>query len=74
MVQLVKNPLTNTGDTRDVSLIPGWGRFPGVGNGDPLKFLPGESHGERSLRVYSPWGDKESNTTERLSAAEHSTL
>ena len=32
-------------------------------------FLPGESHGERSLRDYSPWGHKESNTTEKLSAA-----
>ena len=28
--------------------------------------LPGESHGERSLVGYSPWGRKESDTTERL--------
>ena len=27
-------------------------------------FLPGESHGQRSLVGYSPWGDKESDTTE----------
>ena len=27
-------------------------------------FLPGESHGQRSLAVYSPQGRKESNTTE----------
>ena len=26
-------------------------------------FLPGESHGQRSLAVYSPWGRKESDTT-----------
>ena len=26
------------GDTRDVSLIPGWGRFPGEGNGNPLQY------------------------------------
>ena len=26
------------GDTRDVSLIPGWGRFPGEGNGSPLQY------------------------------------
>ena len=29
-------------------------------------FLPGESHGQRSLVGYSPWGRKESDTTERL--------
>ena len=29
-------------------------------------FLPGESHGWRSLIGYSPWGHKESDTTERL--------
>ena len=27
-------------------------------------FLPGESHGQRSLAGYSPWGRKESDTTE----------
>ena len=34
-------------------------------NPTPL-FLPGESHGGRSLVGYSPWGHKESDTTERL--------
>ena len=29
-------------------------------------FLPGKSHGQRSLVGFSPWGRKESNTTERL--------
>ena len=29
-------------------------------------FLPGKSHGQRSLAGYSPWGYKESDTTERL--------
>ena len=29
-------------------------------------FLPGESHGQRSLVGYSPWGCKESDMTERL--------
>ena len=27
-------------------------------------FLPGESHGQRSLDGYSPWGHKESDTSE----------
>ena len=29
-------------------------------------FLPGESHGWRSLAGYNPWGRKESDTTEQL--------
>ena len=29
-----------------------------------LVFLPGKSHGQRSLAGYSPWGHKESDTTE----------
>ena len=29
-------------------------------------FLPGESHGQRSLLGYSPWGCIESDTIERL--------
>ena len=29
-------------------------------------FLPGESHGQRSLAGYSPWGRKESDPTEQL--------
>ena len=28
--------------------------------------LPGESHGQRNLAGYSPWGLKESDRTERL--------
>ena len=30
-------------------------------------FLPGESHGQRSLMGYRPWGRKELDMTERLS-------
>ena len=33
--------------------------------------LPGESHGQRSLVGYSPWGRNESDTTEQLSIAQH---
>ena len=39
--------------------IPGSGRCPGEGNGNPLQYsLPGESHGQRSLMDYSSWGQK----------------
>ena len=37
VVLVVKNPPANAGDIREVDLIPGLGRFPGVGNGNPLQ-------------------------------------
>jgi len=37
-------------------------------------FLPGEPHGQRSLVGYSPWGCKESDTTERLSLSRRKNL
>ena len=33
---VVKNPPANAGDARDVGSIPGSGRSPAVGNGNPL--------------------------------------
>ena len=36
---MVKNLLANAGDARDQDLIPGSGRSPGVGNGNPLSIL-----------------------------------
>ena len=69
-VSVVKNPPANAGDA---GLIPGLGRSPGEGNGNPLQyscledpmdrgptpvFLPGESHGQRSFMSYSPRGRK----------------
>ena len=35
-------------------------------------FLPGESHGQRSLAGYSPWGHTESDMTQRLSSSSSS--
>ena len=47
----------------DPNLIPGSGRSPGEGKRLPTPvYWPGEFHG-----LYSPWGHKESDTTERLS-------
>ena len=31
-----------------------------------LIFLPGKFHGQKSLVGYSPWGHKQSDTTEQL--------
>ena len=47
--------------------FPGSGRSPWRGEWQPTPvFLPGEFHGQRSLADYSPWGCKESDTTEQL--------
>ena len=62
---MVKNQSANAGDAKDKGSIPGFE--------DPLEeemtthsaFLPGESHGQRSLAGSSPWGRKE------LDAPEH---
>ena len=50
--------------------ILGLGRFSGEENGKLLKYSCLEnSHGQRSLVGYSPWGHKESDRTERLSTS-----
>ena len=35
---LVKNPIANAGDIRDMGLILGSARSPGKGNGNPLQY------------------------------------
>ena len=35
---MVKNPPANARDAGDAGLIPGWGRSPGVRNGNPLQY------------------------------------
>ena len=53
---VVKNPPANA---EDVGLIPGLGRSPWRRKWQPtLVFLPGKSHGQRSLAGYSPRGRK----------------
>ena len=61
MAQRVKNPPANAGDTGDAGSIP----WIGTRRWQPTPvFLPGESHGQRSLAGYNPKGCKESDTTE----------
>ena len=65
MVLVVKNLPANTGDLRDGGMIPGSGRFPGGGYGNPLQCSCLKyPHGQRSLLGYSPWGHKELDITE----------
>ena len=70
VAQMVKNPpaMWEPGFDPWVRRIP-WRR---ARQPTPV-FLPGESHGQRSLAGDSPWGCKELDTTELLSTAEHST-
>ena len=52
----------------ELGLIPGLGRFPGGGHGNPFQYSCLENpRGQRSLVGYSPRGRRESDTTERLS-------
>ena len=52
-------------DTGDMGSIPASGRSPGEGHGNPLQYsCLQKSYGKRSLTSYSPWGCKESDTTE----------
>ena len=58
----VKASACNVGDPGS---IPGLGRFPWRRKWQPTPvFLPGESHGQRSLVGYSSRGLKESDSTE----------
>ena len=68
VAQMVKNPLAIW---EDLGSILGW-EDPWRQNGYPLQYpLPGESHGQRTLVGYSPWGRKESDTTEWLTLLLH---
>ena len=61
---MVKNLTANPGDIRDLGSIPGLGRSPRGGNGNPLQYSCLEnSMDKKSLMGYSPWGHKESDTT-----------
>ena len=35
---MIKNLPANAGDARDEGSVPGWGRSPGVGNGNQLQY------------------------------------
>ena len=51
----------------DLDSIPGLGRSPGEGNGNPLQYSCLQNSMDRGeLGGYSPWGGKESDMTEQL--------
>ena len=56
----------------DLSSIPGLGRSPGGGHGNPLQYSCLENpHGQRSLAGCSLWVRKELDKTEQLSRAQY---
>ena len=51
----------------DPGSIPGSGRAPGEGNGNPLQYSCLENpHGQRNLVGYIPWDHKELDMSEQL--------
>ena len=68
VAQMVKASACNVGD---LGSIPGLGRLPRGGHGNPLQYSCLKNpHGQRSLAGYSPCGHKELDTMERLNTAE----
>ena len=59
----------STCDVGGLGSIPGLGRSPGGGQGNPLQYSCLENSMDRNLVGYSPGGCKESDTTERLNTA-----
>ena len=67
MAQMVKNLPANEGDAETQVQPLGWEDPPWRRKWQPTPvFLPGESHGQRSLAGYSTCGHKELDKTEQL--------
>ena len=61
---MVKNPPANAGD---VGLIPGWGRSPGGGHGNPLQYFSLGNPMDRGGWQATVHAVTESDMTEQLS-------
>ena len=70
MAQVINSPPASAEDVRKKGSIPGSGRFPGGGHGNPLQYSCLENPLERSLVGYSLQGRRESDTAEET---EHAT-
>ena len=65
---VVKNPPANVGDARSCGFDPYVEKIPWKRKWQPAPvFFPGKVHGQSSWVGYSPWGCRESDTTELLS-------
>ena len=59
---MIKNLPANAGNVRNTGLIPGSGRSPGVGNGNPLQYSCLENSMDRGARWATVHGVAESRT------------
>ena len=64
MMLVVKNPPANAGDIRYLGSIPGLGRSPGGGHGNPLQYSCLENPMDRGAYRVTIHGVRESDTTE----------
>ena len=69
--QVIKNPLANAADVRYAGSIPGSGRPPGEGNGNPLQYSCLENPMDRG--VWWPTIHRGAESRTRLSNCAHST-
>ena len=63
---MVKKPPASAGDVRDVGSIPGLGRSPGGGHGNPLQYSYQENLMNRGAWWSTVHGTAESDTTEAV--------
>ena len=71
---MVKNLPANAGDIKRHAFDPWVRKNPWRREWLPTPvFLPKESHGQRSLAGYSPWGREQSDPTEQLTLSVRST-
>ena len=61
---MIKNPPTNKGDVRDVGSMPGSGRSPGGGHGNPLQYSLLENSVDRGAWQGTVYRVAESDRTE----------
>ena len=59
---VVKNPLANAGNERDMGLNPGSGRSPGVGNDNPFQYSCLENSIHREASGLQSMGSQKSLT------------
>ena len=62
VVLVVKNTASSAGNVRDLGLIPGLGRSPGEGNGNPLQYSCLENPMDRGARKATVHGVTKSQT------------
>ena len=62
---VVKNPPANAGNARDMGSIPGLGRYPGVGNDNPLQYFCLENSMDRGA-WQALWDHKELSMTKHV--------